>query len=440
MLRSTCRLASAARLLVALTSASRGHAVEIPWETPAKAPAPLAAGATPPRPWPKDAFVPVTEARIVALPANERRAWEAYWAESKRRTAQLPTRDLVDRSATHPLPGGPIGSSYSKGVNLHADASYYASAAARTVADHVVNWQTVVGGWVKSGDYFRDRKPKDDHHDAWSAGTFDNDSTIYELRFLAKVATAAGDDPRAKSWRSAFQRGFEYVLAAQYPNGGFPQVYPLVGWYHDAITFNDDAMVHILEFLRDVSGRTGEFTFVDPAQAALANAALARGIACVLATQMKTPSGRLIVWGQQHDPINLQPCAARNFEPVSACSHESAGLTQFLMSLPEPNSAIITAVDAAMAWFAGAGWANLRWDRSATTGTGLLTSERPTTLWARFYELDTARPVFGERDRTCHYAVTELSDERRLGYGWFNERATALDAKYAAWKNARIAR
>ena len=45
-------------------------------------------------------------------------------------------------------------------------------------------------------------------------------------------------------------RGLDYALSAQYPNGGFPQIYPLVGWYHDAITYNDDAMVHIMELCR----------------------------------------------------------------------------------------------------------------------------------------------------------------------------------------------
>ena len=38
---------------------------------------------------------------------------------------------------------------------------------------------------------------------------------------------------RARPWRAAFQRGLEYIFAAQYPNGGFPQIYPLAGGYHD---------------------------------------------------------------------------------------------------------------------------------------------------------------------------------------------------------------
>src|SRR3954463_2586497 len=127
----------------------------------------------PPRPWPS-AFEPVTAERIASLPAKEQPAWRAYWDASVARNKLIPGRDLVDHSPTKPLAGPPIGSSYSKGVRLGQPAAYYSSEEARTVADHVVNWQTAVGGWVKSGDYSRDRKPEDDHHDAWSAGTFDN--------------------------------------------------------------------------------------------------------------------------------------------------------------------------------------------------------------------------------------------------------------------------
>src|SRR3954468_12286907 len=127
----------------------------------------------PPRPWEPDAFLPVTEERIAALPAADQPAWRGYWQASVERSAPLPPRDLVDHSSNKPLAGPPIGSSYSKGVRLGQPASYYGSEEARTVAVHVVNWQTVAGGWVKSGDYSRDRKPEDDHHDSWNAGTFD---------------------------------------------------------------------------------------------------------------------------------------------------------------------------------------------------------------------------------------------------------------------------
>ncbi|MDB6116202.1 MAG: pectate lyase [Lacunisphaera sp.] len=387
-----------------------------------------------PRPWEPDAFLPVTEARIAALPAGEQPGWRAYWQASVERSHLLPERDLVDHSSTKPLAGPPIGSSYSKGVKLGAPAAWYATEEARTIADKVVKWQRPTGGWVKSGDYSRDPEAKDDHHDAWSNGTFDNDSTIYELRFLALVAQAAGADPRAQAWRDSFLRGLDYIFAAQYPNGGFPQIYPLVGWYHDAITFNDDAMVHILELCRDIAGRQAEFAFVPAANAERARQAEARGIQCVLATQLRAPDGHRTIWGQQHDPLTLKPCAARNFEPISECSLESAGLTQFLMTVPAPGPEIVGAIDSAMAWFPAHALHGVVWDRDVATGNALVPRAGAPELWARYYEIGTGRPVFGERDRMVHYNVTELSLERRKGYGWFNSRATALPAAYAKWK------
>ena len=70
--------------------------------------------------------------------------------------------------------------------------------------------------------------------------TLDNNSTTSELRFLALAGDVA-PDPR---YRAAFLRGLEYLHAAQFPNGCWPQVYPLQGGYHDAATFNDDASVN----------------------------------------------------------------------------------------------------------------------------------------------------------------------------------------------------
>jgi len=393
----------------------------------------------PPKKWGAEAFQPVTRARIAALPADQQPAWLAYVEESTRLYASLGARDCVDHSATKPLDGPPLRASYSRGVRLDAPRDWYASEEARTIADHVVNWQTVAGGWTKSGDYTRDRKPGDDHRDAWSAGTFDNDATIYELRFLALVNAAAADTPRARCWRDCFLRGLDYSLAAQYPNGGFPQIYPLVGWYHDAITFNDDAMVHILDLCRRVGARQAEYAFVPAGKAERAQRTVARGIACVLAAQLKDAAGHRTIWAQQNDALTLRPCAARNFEPSAACSLESAGLVLFLMSVPQPAPEIVAAIEGAMAWYPAHALHGVAWDRGATQGTGLVARDGAPDLWARFYELGTDQPIFGDRDRTIHYAVTELSNERRRGYGWFNSRPGGLPAAYAAWKERILA-
>ena len=401
-----------------------------------------AVAADAPRPWPPDQFLPVTEERVAALPVAEQPAWRAFLIESAKRAKLLSgERDLVDRSLQKPSEGPPIPSTYSKGVRLGAPAAFYASEEARTIADRVANWQVPTGGWVKTGDYSRGRKPEDDHHDAWSFGTFDNDSTIYELRYLALVSTAADaavPAERVAVWRESFFRGLDYVFASQYPNGGFPQVYPLVGWYHDAITFNDDAMEHIVELLRDISGRKPEFAFVPATIATEAGRRVERGLQCILGSQLVGPDGHRTIWAQQIDALTLKPCAARNFEPISECSLESSHLLRFLMTIPNPPPAIVAAIEDGMKWFPLHAIHGMAVNRDDTKGTGLVPRAGAPDLWARFYEIGTGKPLFGDRDRTIHYLFGELSNERRKGYGWYQPSIGSVFESYRAWQ-ARMA-
>ena len=56
-------------------------------------------------------------------------------------------------------------------------------------------------------------------------------------------------------------------------------------------------------------------------------------------------------------------------------------------------------------------------------------------MWARFYELGTDRPVFLDRDSVPHYDYSEITRERRSGYGYYGNWAASLLAKdYPAWR------
>ena len=55
--------------------------------------------------------------------------------------------------------------------------------------------------------------------------------------------------------RESFLKGLDYLLKAQYPNGGWPQFYPDLSGYYKHITFNDDAMIGVMKLLRDVAAR-----------------------------------------------------------------------------------------------------------------------------------------------------------------------------------------
>jgi PelA/Pel-15E family pectate lyase len=220
------------------------------------------------------------------------------------------------------------------------------------------------------------------------------------------------------------------------PHGGWPQSWPLDGGYHDAITFNDGAMIHLLEFLRDVRDGQSEFSFVAPALREKAAASLQKGIACVLATQI-TDHGQRTVWCQQHDALTLAPCAARNYEMPSACGAESAGILLFLLKIPAPDTNVVAAVDAAAAWLTKA---KLPPDTLATVGKETKRAVEPKgdgSLWARYYELGSTRPIFGDRDLSIHDNVSEISAERRKGYSWFNDHPKRVLAEYERWTKRR---
>ncbi|MYA72504.1 pectate lyase, partial [Candidatus Poribacteria bacterium] len=212
----------------------------------------------------------------------------------------------------------------------------------RRIADNVLTWQTPIGGWPKNRDTASepfDGKIEDLH------ATFDNSATTGELRFLAR-AFRATNEPR---YQQAFLKGFSHILKAQYPNGGWPQFYPLSKNYHRHITFNDNAMVRILELLRDVS-ESPDYRFLKTEDRTKAEAAVIKGIDCILRTQIKQ-NGKRTVWCAQHDEKTLAPAWARSYEPPSLSGAESVGVVRFLMSLEEPTPEIIAAVEGAVEWF-----------------------------------------------------------------------------------------
>jgi PelA/Pel-15E family pectate lyase len=247
-------------------------------------------------------------------------------------------------------------------------------------------------------------------------GTLDNDATITQLQFLARVITAVGPN-NAAPFRTAFFRGIDYLLAAQYPNGGWPQVWPLEGGYHDAITFNDDAMIGAMRVLQNTASGNGDYAFVPDAVRDKAARAAAKGVECILAAQVVT-KGVKTVWGQQHDTLTLQPVAARNYEPAALCAAESAGIVRFLMDLPNPSARVRDSIAAAIAWFRKTAIHDHRYVRDAEGGH-LEPQPGGPLLWSRFYEIGTNRPIFGDRDQSIHDDLREISQERRRGYSWY---------------------
>ncbi|HEX7028118.1 MAG TPA: pectate lyase, partial [Gammaproteobacteria bacterium] len=234
-------------------------------------------------------------------------------------------------------------------------------------------------------------------------------------------------------YREAFLKGLRLILEAQFPNGGWPQSFPLTGGYHDYITYNDDTMVNLLALLQDVAEQKPDYTFVPKKLRGQARAAVARGLDCVLKTQI-TANGVKTVWAGQHDTYTLAPQPARAYEPVAQAGRESSALLEFLMTLPEPSADIIEAVDSAAAWFEKVKITGYRWELDLGVSSSLTADPDAGPLWARFYEIGTDRPVFGDRDGSVHYEVQAISRERQIKYAWYIQDPAGMLKRYAKWR------
>ncbi len=383
--------------------------------------------------------LPLTADRINALPAAEQPAWHRYLAQSRTMFA-IDRATLADEMKAAGLTA-PLVPAQGRAVALTQPAAFWSSPEAARIADCLVSFQTPAGGWNKNTHQTTaPRRPGERHgYEAGYVGTIDNDATITQLRFLAKALTADPTHGRADSWRTAFTRGIDYLLTAQYPNGGWPQVFPLEGGYHDAITFNDGALINVLTLLRAVAAGLHEFSFVPAELRTRAAASATRALGCILASQI-TVKGRRTAWCQQVDILTLAPVGGRNYEMASQSTGESAGIVLFLMALPDPSPAVVTAVHAAAAWFQKTLLRDVVF-KPAHDGTGrkLLSSPGAGPLWPRYAEIGTDRPLFGDRDLTIHDDVNEISAERRNGYGWFSTGPNRTLDHYTTWAKAHPA-
>jgi len=315
-------------------------------------------------------------------------------------------------------------------------ADWYAGAEARAVAASIVQYQTKHGGWSKntdmtqppSAEYLADARF--DHREA----TIDNGASTTQVRYLALMLTAQADP----ALRAAFERGFDYLLAAQYPNGGWPQYFPLRPGYYTHITYNDNAMVNVLAVLREAAAGKPPFAIVDPVRRTQAAAAVEKALGCILRTQVRQ-DGKPTAWCAQHDEQTFAPAPARNFEPVSLSGLESVGLVKFLMTVEQPTPEIIAAIEGAVTWLQAVQIRGLRVE--TFTGSDGKPDRRAVAdpaaapLWARFYELGTNRPIYTGRDKVVRYDYNEIERERRVGYSYLGEWPADLLAKdYPRWR------
>lgn len=298
---------------------------------------------------------------------------------------------------------------------LKQSADWFGSSEAISLCDTIMQYQLADGGW---------RKAMDDttQSGSWAKSTIDNDATTSQIRILARTYIATNES----KYYDACMKGVDLLLNGQYENGGWPQVFDDAGTYHAHITFNDGAMVHVMEIMWEMENKSGDFSFIDDVRSAKAAIAIDKAVECILDMQIEQ-NGVKTAWCQQHDEFTLAPAAARAYELPSISASESVGIVDFLKKVADDDNRIIQAINAAVTWFTDSAIYGIEVQNTGDDRI-VVAVEGAGPIWARFYDLDTNQPMFVDRDSSIHSQLSEISQERRAGYAWYGTWAKKLIA------------
>ncbi len=321
------------------------------------------------------------------------------------------------------------------------------------IAENMLLYQRSNGGWPKhfQGDRKVDYKrqltdaEKKELLSGFAEGmdaTIDNEATTREIKYLVTAYKKTENSVYLK----AAEKGVDYLLQAQYANGGWPQYYPDFSIYRSEITYNDNAMINVMNVLQDILEEKNDMdaivkdkSKIDTSYTHRCSLSVQRGINCILKTQLKQ-KGKLTAWCAQYDAKTLQAAKARMYELPSLSGMESVGIVRFLMRIDQPSNEIKTAVNSAVEWF----------NKVKITGYKFIDIKAPNepsgkdrvfvpdseggVIWARFYDMDTNEPFFSGRDSQRKKTIAEVENERRIGYAWYgNWPERLLKTEYPAW-------
>lgn len=234
----------------------------------------------------------------------------------------------------------------------HATGDEFYYTAAERVAGAIIYAQHPSGGWNYVADFGGEAALKEWYatigKNAWRLeefqhyygnATFDDVGTAEAAKFLLRLYVEKLDP----KYRPALDKTIDFMLASQYPIGGWPQRFPLMhdhpnkdhGDYSSYITFNDDVAAENIDFLLMCYQVLGEARVREP---------VIRAMNSFLVTQMGQPQPG---WALQYTP-ELIPAGARSYEPKSLHTPTTAeniqqlikfyrmtGETKFLARIPE---------------------------------------------------------------------------------------------------------
>ncbi len=315
---------------------------------------------------------------------------------------------------------------------LKQKPDWYSTSEAHDLAEKVMLYQRDNGGWPKNTDFSVNldkdalkklAQQRDDLKDT----TIDNGATYTPLKFLTLVWLAKANP----TLESSIHRGLSFLLKSQYPNGGWPQR-PHNSGYGLHITYNDGAMIGVMSYLRDLLEE--DPAFLKDAEKAAIKKTLAKGLDCILKTQIRV-NGKPSVWCAQHHAKTLLPAKARSYEHPSFSGGESAGIVRYLMEIKDPSPEVRASIEGAVTWFRAHQITGIRVDKK--DGNRIIVQDvNASPLWARFSDLKTGKPIFSGRDGIIKSSFHEIETERRNGYAWYVSNPRSILKDYPKWKTS----
>ncbi len=327
-------------------------------------------------------------------------------------------------------PGTPtVGDAFLRAFDRTGDTFYLD--AARETAHALVQGQLESGGWDYRIEFAPERRRKyayrksPNNSGGKNVTTLDDDTTQAALRFLMRADRAL--DFKDKAIHEAAQYALESLLKAQYPNGAWPQRYSEFpnpdafavkragypeswSWTHPSLdyrayyTFNDNALADMIRTMFEAAVTYNENKYRKAAE---------RAGDFILMAQMPEPQP---AWAQQYD-VNMCPAWARKFEPPSVTGGESQGVMRILLDLYRRTGKekYLAPIPQAIAY--------------------LRSSQLPNGRLARFYELETNKPLYFTKD----YKLTYSSDDMPTHYAFIvTSTLDAIEKEYERVKKLKV--
>ncbi len=222
-----------------------------------------------------------------------------------------------------------MGHTFLDAYHVTGDEYYYI--AAEKAASAIVRGQRPEGGWNYLIDFAGEESISqwyntigkngwrlEEFQHYYGNSTFDDRVSADAARFLLRIYLEKKDP----TYKVALEKVIDFILESQYPEGGWPQRYPLKydfikngkPDYSSFFTFNDDVIWDNIHFLVQCYQNLSKEDYAD---------AITRGMDFYLLTQHSSGG-----WAQQYD-MDLNPAGARSYEPralLPSTTHKNAML------------------------------------------------------------------------------------------------------------------